>query len=232
MLKEDDLVLCTVKRIEGTNVFLDIEGNGEGSLVMSEIAAGRIRNLREYVAPNKKVVCKVLKIINGHPQLSLRRVTGKEREDVMDKYQKEKTFRALLKSLIKDPESAISEIKKNYELWDFSDKIKENPELVKKVFSKEDAAALEKALAEKRDTEKIAKETILVLSESESGISDIKHILDVPNVEVKYLGSSKFSVIGKGIEFKEAKTKITKAIELIEKRAKDKKANFERLEAK
>ena len=85
-LREDDVVMCTVKEIEGTTVFLEIEGNGTGTMVMSEVAAGRIRNLREYVFPKKKVVCKVFKIANGgHIELSLRRVTGKEREEAQER---------------------------------------------------------------------------------------------------------------------------------------------------
>ena len=92
-IKEDDVVLCTVKKIQKTTVFVDVEGDGEGSIVMSEIAAGRIRNLREYVTPNKKIVCKVLRFINGHPQLSLRRVTAGERDTVLNRHKKEKTFK-------------------------------------------------------------------------------------------------------------------------------------------
>ena len=44
-LEEGDVVLCTVDRIVGTTVFVSIEGNGEGSIVVSEISPGRIRNL-------------------------------------------------------------------------------------------------------------------------------------------------------------------------------------------
>ncbi len=44
-VKEDDIVMCAVKKIEGTAVFVQIENNGEGSIVMSEIAAGSIRNI-------------------------------------------------------------------------------------------------------------------------------------------------------------------------------------------
>ena len=58
MLEVGDIVLCTVDRIIGTTVFVGIEGNGEGSIVTSEIAPGRIRNLRDYVVPKKKIVCK------------------------------------------------------------------------------------------------------------------------------------------------------------------------------
>jgi len=53
-IKEGDLVIATVKKIEGTTVFVEIEDSEiKGSIVFSEIAAGRIRNIREYVVPNK-----------------------------------------------------------------------------------------------------------------------------------------------------------------------------------
>ena len=62
--EEGDIVLCTVERIAKANVFVDIEnGKGEGSIVMSEIASGRIKNLREFVVPKKKIVCKILRIL-------------------------------------------------------------------------------------------------------------------------------------------------------------------------
>ena len=77
---EGDIILCTVEKIEGISVFVTIDKGGTGSIVTSEIAPGRIRNLRDYVVPNKKIVCKVLKVDpNGHVHLSLRRVTAKER---------------------------------------------------------------------------------------------------------------------------------------------------------
>ena len=85
-MKEEDLVLCTVTKIEGTTVFVNIEGNGQGTIIFPEIAAGRIRNIREYVVPNKKIVCKILQIFEGHPQLSLRRVTSKEKQEVLEKH--------------------------------------------------------------------------------------------------------------------------------------------------
>jgi translation initiation factor 2 alpha subunit (eIF-2alpha) len=55
-LEVGDVVLCTVDRTAGTVVFVKIDGYGEGSIITSEIAPGRIRNLREYVVPKKKIV--------------------------------------------------------------------------------------------------------------------------------------------------------------------------------
>ncbi|MDO8735105.1 MAG: 3'-5' exonuclease [Elusimicrobiota bacterium] len=83
-LKEGDVVLCTVEKIVGTTVFVKIEDNGQGSIIVSEIAPGRIRNLRDYVVPNKKIVCKILRIGKDYANLSLRRVVENERKEVLD----------------------------------------------------------------------------------------------------------------------------------------------------
>ncbi len=82
--------MCTVDKIAGTVVFVTIDGNGQGSIVLSEIAPGRIRNLRNYVVPKKRIICKVLKISRDYVALSLRRVTQKERKELLNQYKQEK----------------------------------------------------------------------------------------------------------------------------------------------
>lgn len=227
-LKVDDVVRCTVKSIEGTTVFLEIESNGIGSMVMSEVAAGRIRNLREYVVPHKKVVCKVLKIAaGGHIELSLRRVTGKEREEAQERYKKEKTFASLLGTLVPNAHAVIAEIRKKYELADFFDKLYEQPELLESFIGKNEARRLTAMLAEKEEREKHAKKTFSLKSSSESGVQDIREVLVVSSVDIRYLGSGKFSITAIGTDFKEANAKIDAALSEIEKRAKEKKAQFE-----
>ena len=88
-LEEGEIVLCTVDRIDGTNVFVSIEGDGEGIIQTSEIAAGRIRNLRDYVVPKKKIVCKILKISGNRVELSLRRVNQKEQKEILEQCTKQ-----------------------------------------------------------------------------------------------------------------------------------------------
>ncbi len=226
-LKEGDVAMCTVKKIEGATVFLDVEGNGEGSMVMSEVAAGRIRNLREYVVPNKKIVCKILRITNGHPQLSLRRVTAREREEIQDKYQKERTFKSILKTIAKSPEKIIEKIEKELELWKFFDLAKEDSSLIKKFFPEKEALELARLLAEKKEREKIAKKTFSIKSLSPGGINDIKSALAQANLEIHYLGSSKFSISATGKDFREANSKVTISLEKIKSKAKEKKLIFE-----
>jgi translation initiation factor 2 alpha subunit (eIF-2alpha) len=226
-LKEDDVVLCTVKSIEGTTVFVELESGQKGSISMSEIAAGRIRNIREYVAPNKKIVCKVLKIMGDNLQLSLRRVTSKEKTEVIESHEKEKNLLSMLKVVTKNPEQTIEKIKSSYDLRTFVDEARTDPKLLEKVMSKDDAEKFSKILVEKKEKEKEVKKTITIRSDSESGIEEIKFALDNDEVQIKYLGSSQFSVSASANEFKEANSKVQRVIDEIEKRAKEKKLFFE-----
>ena len=86
-LEIGDFVICIVDRIVGTMVFVKIEGEErEGSLILSEVAPGRIRNLRDYVVPKKMIVCKVLRVSNDRIDLSLRRVSPKEKKEVLERF--------------------------------------------------------------------------------------------------------------------------------------------------
>src|SRR3989344_8055808 len=117
-LEVGDLVLCTVDRIVGTVVFVKTDGYGEGSIIVSEIAPGRIRNLRDYVVPKKKIVCKVLRISGDRLDLSLRRVSLKEQKEVIEANNKEKSYVSILKSILgAKADEIISKITKEEKLY-------------------------------------------------------------------------------------------------------------------
>ena len=229
-IEEGSAVLCTVKKIEGTTVFLNIEDDGEGSMMLSEVAAGRIRNLREYVFPNKKIVCKILKISNGHIELSLRRVTGREKQEVLEKYKKEKKLSALLKNIISNPSEIIKGIKKEHDFLTFFENAREDPKILEKYFTKEQKERLIKLLVEKIEREKEVKEVFKLSSLSPSGIIEIKEVLKIPEAELHYLGSSQFSITAKASDFKEANKKIQIFLEHIKQKAKQKHLIFEHKE--
>ncbi len=227
-LKEDDVVMCTVKKIEGTTVFVDIEDNGEGSIVLSEVAAGRIRNLRDYVSQGKKIVCKILKIEKGRIELSLRRVTGKEKEKIKEKYEKERNLLSMLKASVKNPDEILKKIKESQDALEFLEEARSNPQILEKFIPKSEIQAFSKILAEKKEKEKIVKKTISLKSFSQTGINDIKETLQsAMNVEIKYLGSSRFSIASKAKDFKEANQQVQKALEQIKTKVKEKKLIFE-----
>ena len=217
-LEEGQVVLCTVDKIIGTAVFVKIEDNGEGTIVTSEIAPGRIRNLRDYVVPNKKIVCKILSIdYSGGIHLSLRRVSAKERKEVLEQYSKEKSLIATLKTIVKDAEKVIEKIKKSHTLVDFFEKVKEVPDLLEKLVSKEEAQKLLKIINEKKEKEVSVKREFQLKSEACDGIVKIKKILPE---EVSYLGSGRYFLTIRDKNYKDANIKLNSLLEEIGKKAK------------
>ncbi len=232
-INENDLVLCRVKKIEGTTVFLEIEdSNLSGSMVLSEVAAGRIRNLRQYVSPHRIVVCKVLKITKEHVELSLRRVTTKEREEVLEGHKKEKALRSVLEVVDEDADKVISQIKVKYGILNFISDMKSNPKLFEEFISRDKAEKVSQMIAEKGEKEKIVAKKFKLKSFSEQGLRDVKEILDVNGAEIHYLGSSVFSISVSAKDFKEANLKLAEIFGEIEKRVKAKKAIFEMVREK
>src|SRR3972149_6127128 len=161
-LREDDIVMGTGKKIEGTIVFVEIENNGEGSIVMSEIAAGRIRNIRDYVSQGKKIVCKILKAAKGHIELSLRRVTAKEKEEIKEKYEKERNLMSMLRASVKNPEEVFKKIRESYDAIEFLEEARSNPQIIEKFISKSELQSFANILTEKKEKEKIAKKSLII----------------------------------------------------------------------
>ena len=85
--EEDELVMCTVTKIFPHSVFVNLdEFDRNGLIHISEVSPGRIRNIRDFVKQDKKVICKVLRINKerGHIDLSLRRVNDAQRRNKSD----------------------------------------------------------------------------------------------------------------------------------------------------
>jgi len=231
-IEENDIVLCTVKRIEGTTVFLDVVDfpGTQATMIFSEVSPGRIRNIREFVVPNKKIVCKVLRIQNSHPQLSLRRVTAKEREEVLDRHKKEKILENSLKPILKEKTQTILEkIKKSHDLADFLDEARENPKIIEKFVTPSQAKQLIKILSEKKEKEKTVSAQIKLISQSPTGLEDVKKTLSITKhaLEIYYLGSSKFSITVKAKTYKEANLELEEILDKIKEKAKKLNVNLE-----
>jgi len=99
----DEIVIGTVKRVTVHSVFIDLDEytNIEGMIHISEIAPGRIRNIRDYVKEGKKIICKVLNInkVTGNIDLSLRRVTLSQRIEKSNELKQEVKAEKLVSSL-------------------------------------------------------------------------------------------------------------------------------------
>lgn len=114
MPEEGDLLLCTVSKIYYNSVFVNLdEFPGKSGLIhISEIAPGRIRNIRDYVIEGKKIVCKVLRLDleKGHIDLSLRRVAEGQRREKIDELKQEQKAEKIVEQLAKETGQELAEI--------------------------------------------------------------------------------------------------------------------------
>lgn len=224
------MVLCTVDRIAGTVVFVKIEGEErEGSIILSEIAPGRIRNLREYVIPKKKIVCKVLKTSGGTISLSLRRVTLKEKKEVMDENNQERSYMSILKSVLKEKAGTIIEkITKEGKLFEFFEETRKNPKKLEDLIGKEDAKKILSIILEQKKKITIIKRTISLKTQEPNGIYLLKSVLESPGeIEVKYLSAGKYSLKIETEDGKKGDQKLKVFLDGVENKAKETGVQFE-----
>ena len=221
--EEGDLVLCTVEKVLGTTVFVNLDDYGKtGVVATSEVAAGRIRNIRDYVIVKKKIVCKVLRVdkARGHIDLSLRRVSQKETKEVLERYKNNKAALTIMNIVLKDRAKEISDkIEKEHpDIFVFFASAIENPALLDRFFEKEDAKNILNLIRE-RVKEKIfeAKAKLSIHTTSPEGISLIKKALNV-DAEIKYLGAPNYTISIKGKDHKEINRKLDEILREIEKR--------------
>jgi len=227
-LEVGDIVLCTVDRIVGTTVFVHIENDGEGSIVFSEVAPGRIRNIRDYVFPKKKIACKVLRISGNHIDLSLRRVTLKEQKELKEKYQQERSFLSILKAILKEKtDGVMEEISEKGGLFNFLHNIKENPKELEKIVGKQESKKIFEILSNQKQKTQIIKREILLKSSEPNGVEIIKSILGkIEDVEIKYISAGRYSLKKEGADLKQADQKLREILESIERNAKKSGADF------
>jgi translation initiation factor 2 subunit 1 len=160
-----DLVIATVETVTdyGAYVKLD-EYNKKGLLHISEISSSWIRNVRDFVREGQKVVLKVLRVDveKGHIDLSLRRVTKREKVEKIMSWKRERRAETLLRSVAEKTGLSLNEVyekagalmEKEYGLYEAFEKVvKEGIEALTKIGISETLAS---AIAE------IAKERIRV----------------------------------------------------------------------
>ena len=164
-----DLVIATIESVMvyGAYAKLD-EYSKRGFLHISEISSARIRNVRDFVRENQKMVLKVLRvdIQKGHVDLSLRRVTKRERIEKNKSYKKDRKGEALLHSVAEKAGLPIHEayqkagviLEENYGLYEgFEKTAKEGIEVLTKLDIPEDLAKIIAQVAEERIKIKMVK---------------------------------------------------------------------------
>ncbi len=210
--EESELVICTVTKIYPNSVFANLnEYDKSGMIHISEIAPGRIRNIRDYVEENKIIVCKVLAIHldKGHIDLSLRRVTESLRKAKLDEIKQEQKAEKILEIVSQKHKIDVKSLYKQ-----ISDKVMQKFgnlssyfEAVSTGSESLDALGLQKAIIEDisvmiqqriKAPEVEVGGTFSVSTFSPDGINIIKdafkQIESQKNITIKYLGAGKYKL--------------------------------------
>ena len=111
--EDDALVLCTITNIQYHSVFAKLDLYDKTGLIhISEIAPGRIRNIRDYISEGKKVICKILKIDHerGHIDLSLRRVNDNQRKMKLNEIKMEQKAEKIVEQVAKHNKLEVEKI--------------------------------------------------------------------------------------------------------------------------
>ncbi len=231
---EGDNLICVVEKIENNVVLVKTLYEGiKGTIISSEIAAGRIKNIREFVVPNKIIVCKVLEVFPDHLNLSLRRVSSKEKNEILNSYKKEKDFENALKSLLKENSSEIIEkIKKDFKtLTEFFNTAEKENKIIESYIPLDLKENFEKILIKKKKNAE--KKAIINLNcFSEDGIEKIKKVLSIEKegISIKYIAAGKFLLTIIDEDFKKADSKLRVIKEELEKKAKKENCVFSMVE--
>jgi translation initiation factor 2 alpha subunit (eIF-2alpha) len=232
-IEEGDLLLCTVEKIVGTVVFVKIDGTNperEGSIIVSEVAPGKIRNLRNFVVPKKKIVCKVLRISNsGNIDLSLRRVTQKEDKEIREEHEKERGYISILRRVLGEKsEEIIKKITQKERLSEFILEAKDNPKKLEEIIGKEESSKIITILKSQKQKKFKIKKEFLLSTNLPNGITLIKNILSsVKDAEITYLSAGKYSIKLEDSEIKKADNKLKEILDKIKSLAEKEKVNFE-----
>ncbi len=172
-----DLVIATIETVTDYGAYAKLdEYNKRGLLHVSEISSSWIRNIRDFVREGQKLVLKVLRVDSekGHIDLSLRRVTKREKIEKILSWKKDRKAEALLRGVAEkvalSPEEVYEKagalIEKEYGLYEgFETAAKEGPEALTKIGVPENLA---QAFAE------VAKERIHVKMVKVKGILEIR----------------------------------------------------------
>ena len=231
----DDLVLCKVTKIYPNSVFVNLlEYNDSGIIHISEVAPGRIRNLRDYVSVGRQIICKILRIDKerGHIDLSLRRVNSNQRREKLDEIKQEIKSESIVKNLAKrvnmpykklyeDLTKAIFKEYSHLHLC-FKDVADGETDLISLNVSKKVADPLTEIILDKFKPKKITIEgEIKLQTYEEAGVTKIKDILTKiekvsETITLFYLGAGRFKLVIEDFEYKPAEDNFSKVEKILE----------------
>ncbi len=221
--EEDELVLCTVTSVQHHSVFVNLDEYGKTAMIhISEVAPGRIRNIRDYVKEGKVVVCKVLNINErGNIDISLRRVTEAQKRAKINQIKQgqkaEKIVEFIARKLGKETAQLFSAISvpvlQKYEtLYSFFEELSQDEKLIDKFSWPNDIklALVETIKTRIKPVEVSIGGKLSLESYDPEGVEKVKDSLvkarnrDIDRVSINYSGGGRYSVIVKAGDYKTA----------------------------
>ena len=121
---EGELIVGTVYKVVNYGAFANLEeyAGKEAFIHISEVSSGWVKNIRDHVRENQKIVARVLRVNpkKGHVDASLKRIREDQRTKKIQQWKieqkAEKFLELAAKSLDKDLDTAYDEV--GYELMD------------------------------------------------------------------------------------------------------------------
>ena len=100
---EGEVVVVVVREVKQNGSYVDLdEYDGiEGFIFIGEIASGWVKNIRAFVRPGQRLICKVLRTRNDNKslELSLKSVSEERKRDRLAEWKNEERAKQLLKVL-------------------------------------------------------------------------------------------------------------------------------------
>ncbi len=236
--QDEELVLCTVTGINPHSVFctLDEYGGRTGMIHISEIAPGRIRNIREFVQENKKIVTKVLQTNKekGHIDLSLRRVNQTQKTNKLNQIKQEQLAEKIVEYAAKQTgDSVLTLYNKISEklvpqfgtIFAAFEQVSHDQLNLETLVDKKVGKILTDAIKARIKPPEVKIGGDLKLSSyAPDGVQEVKDTLAIitkQGLEVRYMGAGTYHVEVIAPDFKEAEKKLKTAIDPVMEHAKD-----------
>jgi translation initiation factor 2 subunit 1 len=221
-----EIVICTVKRILPHSIFVDLDEYGKEAMIhISEVAPGRIRNIRDFVKENKKITCRVLNLdkIKGYIDLSLRRVTQTQKVSKNNQYKQEQKCEKILEEAARSLKIDLKTVyeKAGYNIIErydglmpcFNEIVNNNLDLKSIGIENDIAEKITNLVKEKIKPPEVTISGILKLeSDAPDGIDQIKKVLNQTkkneDVKITYISAPNYRLVIKSKNYKTAEALI------------------------
>lgn len=232
-----ELIIGTVREINPNSVFVELdEYDAEGMIHISEIAKKWVRDIRDWVSVDKKVVCKVKDVRKdkGQIDLSLKEVDDRVKNRRMQRWKRDERGEDFLEKMAGGEDKELDEIydEIGFELQEnFKDMLEPFEVAVRKGTEELEKRGLDKEWAEKikdvgeenikRKAEELSERFTLRVWESD-GADIIKNAFEEVsgerNVDFKYISAPEYEMVTEARDLKEGEKTLEASIKDLRKR--------------